>query len=97
MWNFSLPYKLKRWFDVIVQPGVTFRFDPSTGYKALLKDRPTVVVVASGHALSTRGAAVHRRQRCPHRADWADSAPAEPIKAAREAAHRRLAELATLF
>jgi len=25
------------------------------------------------------------------------SAPAEPIKAAREAAHRRLAELATLF
>src|ERR1700749_1762479 len=22
MWNFSIPYKLKQWFDVIVQPGL---------------------------------------------------------------------------
>jgi FMN-dependent NADH-azoreductase len=26
MWNFSIPYRLKQWFDVIIQPGLTFRF-----------------------------------------------------------------------
>ena len=29
MWNFGIPYKLKQWFDLIVQPGITFRFDPA--------------------------------------------------------------------
>ena len=29
MWNFSIPYKLKQWIDVITQPGLTFRFDPA--------------------------------------------------------------------
>ena len=48
MWNFSIPYKLKQWFDVIIQPGLTFRFDPAMGYLPLLKDRPTLVIVASG-------------------------------------------------
>ena len=33
MWNFSIPYKLKQWLDLIVQPGLTFRFDPAEGYR----------------------------------------------------------------
>jgi hypothetical protein len=37
---FGIPYKLKQWFDLIVQPGLTFRFDPAQGYLPLLKDRP---------------------------------------------------------
>src|SRR5258705_12466352 len=48
MWNFSIPYKLKQWLDVIIQPGLTFRFDPAQGYLPLLKDRPTLVILASG-------------------------------------------------
>src|SRR5215475_7218605 len=32
MWNFGIPYKLKQWSDVIIQPGLTFRFDPAQGY-----------------------------------------------------------------
>ncbi len=48
MWNFGIPYKLKQWFDLIVQPGITFRFDPAQGYLPLLKDRPTIVILASG-------------------------------------------------
>ena len=48
MWNFSIPYKLKQWFDVIIQPGLAFRFDPAQGYLPLLEDRPTVVILASG-------------------------------------------------
>jgi FMN-dependent NADH-azoreductase len=32
MWNFGIPYKLKQYFDLIVQPGLAFTFDPSRGY-----------------------------------------------------------------
>jgi FMN-dependent NADH-azoreductase len=112
MWNFGIPYKLKQWFDVIVQPGLAFRFDPAQGYVPLFKDRPTIVILASGGNYDTgmsRG--------------WADLAtpylretlrfigvkdvhfvpigpttgPIERVRAARESAHRRLAELATRF
>src|SRR5258708_31479233 len=48
MWNFGIPYKLKQWLDVIIQPGLAFRFDPAQGYLPLFKDRPTVVILASG-------------------------------------------------
>lgn len=48
MWNFSIPYRLKQYFDVIVQPGYTFSFDPETGYDGLVTGRPACVVYASG-------------------------------------------------
>lgn len=32
MWNFSIPYKLKYFIDVITQPGLTFSFSPETVY-----------------------------------------------------------------
>jgi len=47
MWNFSLPYKLKHYIDLINQPRLTFRYEPARGYVPLLKDRPTVVILAS--------------------------------------------------
>ncbi len=61
MWNFGIPYKLKQWIDVISQPGLTFRFDSARGYLPLLKDRPTVVILASGGDFVTgmnRGASI---------------------------------------
>ena len=48
MWNFGIPYKLKHWIDLIVQPGIAFSYDPATGYRGLMSDRPTLVVLASG-------------------------------------------------
>src|SRR2546430_15521971 len=48
MWNFGIPYKLKQWIDVITQPGLAFRYDPAQGYLPVFKDRPTVVILASG-------------------------------------------------
>lgn len=36
MWNFGIPYKLKHYIDVIAQPGLTFRYDPATGYRGLV-------------------------------------------------------------
>jgi FMN-dependent NADH-azoreductase len=49
MWNFSVPYKLKHYLDVIVQPGVTFGFDPAKGYFGLLPSvRPVQLVLSRG-------------------------------------------------
>src|SRR3954452_17810659 len=112
MWNFGIPYKLKQWFDVIVQPGLTFRFDPATGYHPLLKDRPTVVIVASGGDFITGMNRGRTDMATPYLREalrfigisdvrfvpiGPTVGPAEPIRSAREAAHRRLAEMAARF
>ena len=47
MWNFSIPYRLKHYIDLITQPGLTFTFDPATGYAPLLRARPLYVLLAS--------------------------------------------------
>lgn len=50
MWNFGIPYTLKHFFDVIVQPGYTFSFSPQEGYKGLVTGKPAAVVYARGGA-----------------------------------------------
>lgn len=50
MWNFGIPYKLKQFIDVIVQPGLTFSFSPETGYKGLVTGKPVVAIYARGGA-----------------------------------------------
>jgi FMN-dependent NADH-azoreductase len=112
MWNFSIPYKLKQWFDVIVQPGLTFRYDPATGYQPLLKDRPTLVIVASGGDFITGMNRGRTDMATPYLREalrfigvsnvrfvpiGPTTGPVEPIRAARETAHRRLSELAARF
>jgi FMN-dependent NADH-azoreductase len=47
MWNFGVPYRLKHWFDLITQPGLTFTFDPQHGYAPVLSPRPSAVILAS--------------------------------------------------
>ncbi|WP_024519145.1 NAD(P)H-dependent oxidoreductase [Bradyrhizobium sp. Tv2a-2] len=112
MWNFGIPYKLKQWFDIIIQPGLTFRFDPSDGYVPLLKDRPTLVILASGSDYTTGMNRGRTDMATPYLREAlrfvgvkdvrfvaigpTTGAP-EPIRSARENAHRRLAEMATRF
>lgn len=48
MWNFGIPYRLKQYFDLIVQPGHTFSFSPQEGYKGLVTGKPLLAVVARG-------------------------------------------------
>ncbi len=48
MWNFSIPYRLKQYIDVIVQPGQTFSVDSSGNYKGLVTGKPVLVVYARG-------------------------------------------------
>ena len=50
MWNFGIPYKLKQFIDVLVQPGLAFSFSPETGYKGLITGKPAVAIYARGGA-----------------------------------------------
>jgi FMN-dependent NADH-azoreductase len=50
MWNFGIPYKLKHYIDVIVQPGYTFSFSPEEGYKGLMGGKPVAAIYARGGA-----------------------------------------------
>lgn len=50
MWNFSIPYKLKHFFDVIVQPSYTFSFSPAEGYKGLVTGKSAVIIYSRGGA-----------------------------------------------
>ncbi len=52
MWNFGIPYKLKHYIDVLVQPGETFKFDPEQGYRGLVQGKPIAVVYARGGSYS---------------------------------------------
>ena len=112
MWNFGIPYKLKQWFDVVNQPGLTFRFDPSIGYIPLLKDRPTVVIVASGSDFVTGMNRGRIDMATPYLREalrfmgvrdtrfvliGPTTGPAAPIEASRANAHRRLGEIAASF
>ena len=112
MWNFGLPYKLKQFFDVIVQPGLTFSFDPALGYLPLLTDRPTLVVMASGSDFVTGMNRGRTDMATPFLREilrfigirhvgfvliGPTTGPAAPIEAARASAHARLAAMAARF
>jgi FMN-dependent NADH-azoreductase len=112
MWNFGIPYKLKQWFDVIVQPGLTFRFDPSLGYLPLLRDRPTLVILASGGDYITGMSRGWTDMATPYLREVLSfigvkdvrfvpigptNGPIERIEAARQSALRRIADLADRF
>lgn len=53
MWNLHLPYRLKHWIDLVTQPGLSFSFDPQSGYAPLLRPRPTIVILASAGDFSS--------------------------------------------
>lgn len=53
MWNFSIPYKLKHYIDLLVHRGLTFSFTPEEGYKGLVAGKPLTAVYARGGAYRT--------------------------------------------
>jgi len=50
MWNFGIPYRLKQYVDILVQPSYTFSYSPTEGYKGLVTGKPCVLVLARGGA-----------------------------------------------
>lgn len=47
MWNFSIPYTLKHYIDIIIQPKYLFRYTP-TGAEGLVKNKKMMVVASRG-------------------------------------------------
>jgi FMN-dependent NADH-azoreductase len=47
MWNFGIPYRLKQYIDIIVQPGYTFQ-SGDTGSEGLVTGKPVFVAYARG-------------------------------------------------
>ncbi len=50
MWNFGLPYVLKHFIDVLIQPGLTFGYTPEEGYKGLVTGKKAAIVYSRGGA-----------------------------------------------
>jgi FMN-dependent NADH-azoreductase len=48
MWNFGIPYRLKQYIDILVQPGYTFSYSEDKGYEGLVVGKPLLVVYARG-------------------------------------------------
>ena len=53
MWNFGIPYRLKQYLDILVQPGYTFSFSPEEGYKGLVTGKPLCLALARGGEYAT--------------------------------------------
>lgn len=48
MWNFGIPYRLKQYLDILIQPTYTFTYSPEAGYKGLVTGRPAFIAYARG-------------------------------------------------
>lgn len=48
MWNFGIPYRLKQYIDILVQPGYTFSYSEDKGYEGLVVEKPLLAVCARG-------------------------------------------------
>jgi FMN-dependent NADH-azoreductase len=48
MWNFGVPYRLKQYIDILVQPGYTFSYSEDKGYQGLVVGKPLLAVYARG-------------------------------------------------
>ncbi len=49
MWNFGVPYKLKHYIDLLVQPGLVVAYE-NGNYKGLVTGKPAVAIYARGGA-----------------------------------------------
>jgi FMN-dependent NADH-azoreductase len=48
MWNFGIPYRLKQYIDILVQPTYTFMVTPEGVYKGLVTGKPVFIAYARG-------------------------------------------------
>jgi FMN-dependent NADH-azoreductase len=54
LWNFSIPYKLKHFIDLVSQKDILFGLHPERGFEGLLHNKAAVVVYARGLDYSSR-------------------------------------------
>jgi FMN-dependent NADH-azoreductase len=112
MWNFGIPYKLKHWIDLVTQPGLSFAFDPETGYTPLLRSRPTLVILSSAGDYAAGPSRGRPDLATPYLKEafrfiglgdvtiariGPTAGPPDQVSKAHLAAHRHLAEAAATF
>lgn len=50
MWNYSLPYVLKQYIDIVIQPGINFKEKRGEAPKAVRPGRPLMLITSAGGA-----------------------------------------------
>jgi FMN-dependent NADH-azoreductase len=53
MWNFGIPYILKQYLDIIVQPGYTFSVSDEGEFKGMISEKPVLLCYARGGSYGT--------------------------------------------
>ncbi len=53
MWNFSIPYELKHYLDIIVQPKYLFKYTADGKVEGLIKAKPMTIITSRGGDYST--------------------------------------------
>lgn len=54
IWNFSIPYRLKHYFDIVCQPGLSFYVNEQGQYIGTITDKPIQFVLSSGSPYEVR-------------------------------------------
>lgn len=54
MWNYSIPYKLKHYIDIVCQPGVSFYVNREGRYVGMVRNKPMQLILASGSEYQMR-------------------------------------------
>lgn len=54
MWNYSIPYRLKHWIDLVVQVGASVLVNEKFEYIGQITDRPLQMILASGSPYEMR-------------------------------------------
>lgn len=54
MWNYSIPYRLKHWIDLVVQVGASVIVNEKFEYVGQITDRPLQMVLSSGSPYEMR-------------------------------------------
>lgn len=54
MWNFSIPYRLKHWLDLVCQPGLSFYVNEKAQYIGMITGKPIQFVLSSGSPYEVR-------------------------------------------
>jgi FMN-dependent NADH-azoreductase len=63
MWNFGIPYRLKQYIDILVQPTYTFLYTPEKGYEGLVLGKPLMAIYARGGEYSAEAYKPYEMQK----------------------------------
>jgi FMN-dependent NADH-azoreductase len=62
MWNFSIPYMLKHYIDLIVQPKYLFRYREDGSVEGLVKEKKMVVITSRGGKYEGKGKSLDHQE-----------------------------------